>query len=103
MHLFFVGAGLLHATALAVLGFFVLFAASRSAGLLKRFGYVLGWWLFILAVLALVAGVLLGPMMAAHHHGWMAHGGWEPPSAAKPTPSVAPPPANVTASGAKSG
>ena len=103
MQLFFLAGGLLHATALAVLGFFVLFAASKSTGLLKRIGDVLGWWLFILAVLALIAGALFGPMMAGHHHGWMGHGGWAPPPAAKPAPDTAPPPANVAATGPKSG
>ncbi len=49
MHPFALVGGLLHATALAVLAFFVWFAAARATGWLKLFGKVLGMWLVVLA------------------------------------------------------
>lgn len=44
-------------TVLTVLAFFVFFAASKSQGRLRLFGYVLGWWLIMLvfALLLMVA------------------------------------------------
>ncbi|MFI4936074.1 MAG: hypothetical protein ACHP7N_15780, partial [Caulobacterales bacterium] len=86
MHPFFFLAGLmmglLHATVLSIIAFFVLFAASRSQGLLKTIGNLLGAWLFILAVLALVGGALMssfggpwgGHMMGHYPHPWMQPG-----------------------------
>ena len=80
MHSFFWVGAILHATAMAVVGFFVLFAAGKSGGLLRTIGNVLGIWLFILAVLALVGGAaapMFGggsygfPMMDRNHYGWM--------------------------------
>jgi hypothetical protein len=75
MHPFFLVGAVLHATAIAVIAFFVLFTASKTEGLLRIFGHILGIWLVVLAVLAIV-GALLGPMlglpMMDHmHHGWM--------------------------------
>ena len=93
MHHFFILAGLLHATLLAVIGFFVLFAASRSEGLLKLVGNVLGIWLFVIAVLAIVGGVMGGPMhggpmgwRGGHHAPWMQ----SDQLAASAAPAVAP-------------
>jgi len=89
MHAFWILGGLLHATAVLIIGFFVLFAASKSQGLLKLIGNLLGVWLFILAVLAVIAPVLMGGPGAGvmgPHHPWM-HGGWGPggsPPAAAP-------------------
>jgi Ca2+/Na+ antiporter len=68
MHPFFIFGALLHATACAVVGFFVLFAATRSAGLLRTVGNILGAWLFILAVVALVGGFLAHGM--GRRHAW---------------------------------
>lgn len=68
MHPFLIFGALLHATACAVVGFFVLFAATRTAGLLKTLGNILGAWLFILAIVALVGGIL-APRMG-HHRAW---------------------------------
>ena len=50
-------------TVLAVLAFFVFFAASKSQGRLKLFGYVLGWWLIMLvfALFLMVALPALSP------------------------------------------
>ena len=95
MHQMFILGGLLHATALAVVGFFVLFAASRSQGLLRTVGNVLGVWLFVLAVLAIVLGLVIGPrfgggpmgfrmMMGGHRSPWM-----QPGQPAVSAPSVA--------------
>jgi len=80
MQPFFIIGGLLHATALAVIGFFVLFAASKSEGGVRRLGNILGVWLYILAVLALAGWIFLGaaangPLgrrMMAFHHPWRA-------------------------------
>jgi len=99
MHVFFIVAGLLHATALAVIGFFVLFAASKAEGLVKRIGNILGAWLYILAALALIgwivvgatAGAMLGRHMMGFHHPWG-------PSA---WPANAAPPGNAAAPAAK--
>ena len=52
MHPFLIVGGLLHATALAVVGFFVLFAASKAGGVVRTIGNVLGVWLFVIAALA---------------------------------------------------
>ena len=103
MHGFFLiglAGGLLHATALAVIGFFVLFAASRATGALARLGQALGIWLFILAVLAIIGGALIGPRIGHFHHGMMGHGGWGPPPAAAP---AAPPPAAAAPANAAPG
>jgi len=83
MHPFLILGALLHATAFAVIGFFVLFAASRSQGLLKAIGNILGAWLFILAVIAVICAGLAtrfggGPlgyrMMGDYRHPWMQPG-----------------------------
>ncbi|MES1991737.1 MAG: hypothetical protein V4441_12415 [Pseudomonadota bacterium] len=54
MHMFPFFGALLHGTVLATLSFFVLFAASKADGRIKSFGIVLGTWLAILALIALV-------------------------------------------------
>ena len=99
MHHFVIIAGLLHATFAAVIGFFVLFAASRSDGLLKLVGNVLGIWLFVLAVLSVVGGFMGGPvfgghmgmrMMGGHRPPWMQSGQpAEAPASAAPAPAPA--------------
>ena len=89
--LIFLG-GLGRATVLAVVGFFVLFTASKSQGLVKRIGNVLGAWLFVLAVLAIVGSIFLGAMgrgFMGPHHPWM--------HAAAPGVVAQPPAANSTA------
>ena len=47
---------LIPTTMIAVIGFFVLFAASRTEGTVQTVGKVLGIWLFVLALLPLGAG-----------------------------------------------
>jgi hypothetical protein len=100
--MFWIVEAVLHTTALAVIGFFVLFAASKSEGLLNLLGKLLGAWLYLLAVLAIACAILL-PMTDGHPFGmmmpermgtvWMSQ--WEHhrqtapiAPAAKPTPAV---------------
>ena len=61
------------ATALAVAGFFVAFAAQRAEGCLKRFGRYLACWLYLLAVATIVLGVVFAWY---HGAGWMGYGGY---------------------------
>ncbi len=89
----------LHATAFAVIGFFVLFAASKSEGLLNLLGKLLGAWLYLLAVLAIACAILL-PLTGGHLFGmtmpermgpaWMSQWGHHCEPA---TPGTAPTPA----------
>jgi len=76
MH-FFAVAAVLHTLVIAVLAFFVLFAASKADGFVRLLGNILGWILLIAAVLALVLGivhVLTGkPLMGDHHWSMMMH------------------------------
>ncbi len=89
MHHFAIIAGLLHATFCAVVGFFVLFAASRSDGLLKLVGNVLGIWLFVLAVLSVVGGFMGGPVFGGHM-GMRMMDGHRPPWMQPGQPAAAP-------------
>jgi hypothetical protein len=72
MHPFMFVGGLLHATALLVIAFFVWFAAAGAHGWLRLFGRMLGFWLVILAI----ASILFGLFGIGHHHMWggMTHG-----------------------------
>src|SRR5450631_4329938 len=71
MHFLLIFGALLHATALAVIGFFVLFAADRSIGRVQRIGKLLGAWLFILAVLVIIGTALAIASGRVPHAGWM--------------------------------
>ena len=76
----FVMFAVLHATGLAVLAFFIWFAAAHTSGLLRLFGVILGAWIALLAIACIVMPVMwpghgMGPM-----HGWMNREG--PPAAA---------------------
>lgn len=98
MQIHFLAGAILHATALAVLGFFVLFAAGKAEGIVRLVGMLLGWWLWILAVLAIVCAVAC-PMMGDKGNAMMdhwGHGGWmhpmgPPPAATPPAPAPATP------------
>ncbi|MBL6854427.1 MAG: hypothetical protein ISS15_16590 [Alphaproteobacteria bacterium] len=93
MHMHIVGA-VLHGTILAVIGYALLFSATRTAGITALIGRLLGIWLFILAILGIVAavtapmfggkpfGIDMGPPM---HH-------WDLPGDHAPPPSHTPPP-----------
>ena len=84
MPMFWIFGAVLHATAFAVIGFFVLFAASKTDGLLGALGKLLGAWLYLLAILAIACAVLM-PLTGGHLFGmtmpermgpaWMSH--WE--------------------------
>ena len=105
MHPLLVLGALFPATALAVVGFFTLFAAERSAGRIRRIGNALGVWLFLLAALTILAGLtaaLFGPaqwggrmgpyhdqMMRTYHPGWA--GQTLPVPASAPTTAPAAP------------
>jgi H+/Cl- antiporter ClcA len=70
MHMEMVVHALLHATVAGVIGFFVLFAASKADGIVKLVGTLLGWWLWIIAVLSIVC-VFVCPAMGDKGMGWM--------------------------------
>jgi hypothetical protein len=53
MYFFF---SLLPATFLAVVGYFVLFSSTRTAGAIRTLGQILAIWVFVLAALLPVAG-----------------------------------------------
>jgi hypothetical protein len=79
-----------HAVVVAVVAFFVLFAASKADGFVKLLGNVLGYLLLIVAVLLVVFG-FVAPMMGWHpwpmeHFGMMHPWGHVPP----PQPGQAP-------------
>jgi hypothetical protein len=72
----------MHATVAGVIGFFVLFAAGKAEGIVKFVGTILGWWLWILAVLSIVC-VFVCPMMGGKMgEKWGMHGDWMHPAAA---------------------
>lgn len=60
--------GVLHATALLVVAFFVAFAAAKTGGLLKILGGLLALWLIILAAASIWVGVT---HHGRHMRGWM--------------------------------
>jgi hypothetical protein len=49
---------LLPATIFAVIGYFVVFASTRSEGGVKRFGQYLGGWVLFLAAITVLGGAL---------------------------------------------
>ncbi len=91
MHHMLIGV-VLHATLLAIIGYALLFSATRTAGLVALIGRVLGIWVFILAILSIVA-VLTAPMFGGKPFGMDMGPGpgmhrWGPP----PGPGMMPPP-----------
>jgi len=95
MHMEMLAHAALHATVAAVIGFFVLFAASRADGIVKLVGTILGWWLWIIAVLSLVC-VFVCPGMGGAGPGWMhehlgMHADSMAPAAAPAKPDAAAP------------
>jgi len=87
MH-FFAFAIIAHTLIVAVIAFFVLFAASKADGFVRLLGTVLGWIILIVAVLSLLAGIYhlatgKGPMMGDH---WMMRMQTGPETPAPPEP-----------------
>ncbi len=68
MHPMMIVGVLLHVTLLAVVAFFVLFAAQKAQGLVKLLGNGVGVWLLALAALALLAAVT-APMFGGRPFG----------------------------------
>ena len=87
MHHMLIGI-VLHTTLLAIVGYALLWSASKAEGLVALIGRVLGIWVFILAILSVVA-VVAGPMLGMD----MGHGPgmhrWGPPPG---PPGMQPPP-----------
>lgn len=50
---------LIPGTAFVVIGYFVLFTSTRSAGTMRRFGQYLAIWIFFLAGAVVLAGLLM--------------------------------------------
>ncbi len=73
MHPMMIVGALLHVTLLAVVAFFVLYAAQKAQGPVKLLGNVVGVWLLLLVVLAIAAAVT-APMFGGRPFG-LAHGG----------------------------
>jgi hypothetical protein len=88
MHLEMLAHAVLHATVAGIIGFFVLFAASKAEGIVKFVGTILGWWLWIIAVGSIVC-VFVCPMMGDKMGGhWGMHGDWMHASQSAPAPAT---------------
>ncbi|HEY2481734.1 MAG TPA: hypothetical protein VGI30_05995 [Caulobacteraceae bacterium] len=81
--------GLLHATAIAVLAFFVWFVATKASGWLRLAGKILGAWLAFLAVVCVVFALFAPAGMWRHHM----KGGMNEEAPASAAPAA---PANTT-------
>ena len=88
----------LHVTVLAIIGYLLLWTASKAEGLVALIGWVLGLWVFILAILSVVAAVMMPKggdgshgMMHDHAMGWMHH--WDGDRDGSPDQKVTPAPA----------
>lgn len=91
MHPFILIPGLILLTVSAVTAFGVFFAASKTTGLLRTFGNVLGFWVLAMGLLAIV----LATIGAFKHREGRAHfgghrGGYHMKGVAAPS-SIAPP------------
>jgi hypothetical protein len=88
MHMHMLAGAILHATLLAIVGYFILLTATKASGLVSLIGKILALWVFLLAVGAIVCAVMGGPMMDKDGKGpggWMHH--WGPPPVAAPAPA----------------
>jgi len=90
----------LHATVIAVISFFILFAAGKAEGFVALLGRLLGYWVLLIAILALAGGIYFGvtgkgPDMMHGHPGWMHH--WGPPGGPMMQPPPPPPPPGAPA------
>ncbi len=96
----------LHVTVLAIIGYLLLWTASKADGLVALIGRLLGLWVFILAILSIVAvvampkgadtpygmGMMHGPGMGWMHH-WDRDGDGNGSPDQKVTPATPPAPA----------
>lgn len=110
MH-FFALAMVLHTLIVAVIAFFILFAASKADGFVRLLGNVLGWLILVLGVLGFAFGIVhvvsgKGPDMD-HDHWMMMHWGHDrdgpPAPVAEPAAPSAPAPAAPAAPAAPKG
>ncbi len=101
MHMHMVVGLVLHTTLLAIVGYALLWTASKAEGFVALIGRLLGLWVFLLAILSIVAAVaihmsggkLFGMDMHDHDHGPGMHR-WGPPGdMGPPPPGMQPPPA----------
>jgi hypothetical protein len=95
----------LHVTVLAIIGYLLLWTASKAQGVVAFIGWLLGLWVFVLAILSVVAvvaapifgGKPFGMEMMRGHDGWMhdGYGGDEssrgPGQPSRPNPAPARP------------
>ena len=68
----------LHVTVLAIVGYLLLWTASKAQGVVAFIGWLLGLWVFVLAILSVVA-VMSAPMFGGRPFGMEMmrdHGGW---------------------------
>ncbi|HXC53894.1 MAG TPA: hypothetical protein VNU97_01240 [Rhizomicrobium sp.] len=104
MHMHMIIGVVLHTTLLAIVGYALLWSASKAEGIVALIGRLLGLWVFLLAALSIVAvvaihlsgGKLFGmDMMHGHDRGGMHR--WGPPGPdgmmPPPGPQQPPPPA----------
>ena len=91
MHMHDMFGVILHALGAAVIGFFVLFAAEKANGIVKLVGTLLGWLLWLLAIVCVV-WAFVGPTMGEKGMGgWMDRMHGTPPAAVEPAkPEAAP-------------
>jgi hypothetical protein len=92
MHMHMIAHAVLHATLLAIVGYALLFSATRTAGVVALIGRLLGIWVFIVAALFVAAGIFA----PEHDHGFgPGMHPWGPPPgppAMQPAPGPQQPP-----------
>ncbi|HEY4944356.1 MAG TPA: hypothetical protein VII56_23210 [Rhizomicrobium sp.] len=94
MHMHMLLGVVLHTTVLAIVGYLLLFSASKAEGVVALIGRLLGIWVFILAILSIVA-IVTAPMFGGrpfgmemdHGPGMMHRWGPPPPMGAPPPPA----------------
>ena len=98
MH-FFAFAMVMHTLIVAVVAFFILFAASKADGFVRLLGNILGWIILVLGLLGFALGIVhvatgRGPDMG-HDHWMMMH--WDHDRDGPPAPMAAPAEPNAPA------
>ena len=98
MHSYFLPGALLHVLAIAVVAFFILFAASKAEGFVRFLGNLLGWILLLGAILFLAAAIYTvttgqhPPWLDRFHGSGMMHGNEQSESQPPGAPSSQPAP-----------